>query len=331
MTRTSPTGSSRLAIAARVANHSLIAAECMSLAGGRPDADGVAPCERIDRIDRAAFVHQGVEVLARAETFDALVATVGAEWDSDIDADRFRIDVHDPSDRGDSTRMEIAKALADVIPFGPDLRHPQHRFLVIIGEADYAFGAVRAEADQSYLRHDDKPWTTSSSLDSRLARALVNLVPDAQSILDPCCGAGSIVLEAASLGLDAFGVDWKPAMVGMTRENIAHFGYDASAELADSRTHVQRADAIVTDLPYGHAISSNEHELRAILEHSATQAPLGVFVAPGDISNWLTSAGYADVEVCTVPKRRGFSRWVHVARSRSVTTDRDQPQTEPTV
>ncbi len=303
------------AVTARAARNGLIAAECQRLTGGTPDIDGVANCDTIERISRAAFVHRGIEVLARATTLDQLVADVQERWNADMDADRFRIDVHDPSSRCSSTTIEIATALADVIPFGPDLRDPLHRFLVIVGEDGFTFGAVQTEADGSYRRHDDKPWTTSSSLDSRFSRALVNLVPDAASILDPCCGAGSIVLEAAVLGLDAFGVDWKPAMVGMTRENLAHFGYDASVELADSRTHEQPADAIVTDLPYGHAIDSDEHEIRAILERSATQAPLGVFVAPADISTWLTAAGYTDIEVHTVLKRRGFTRWVHVAHS----------------
>jgi hypothetical protein len=51
------------------------------------------------------------------------------------------------------------------------------------------------------------------------------------------------------------------------------------------------------------------------LEQSASQAAAGVFVAPADISTWLASAGYTDIGVHTVLKRRGFTRWVHVARS----------------
>ena len=308
--------SERRAVTARAPRNGLIAAECQALTGGSPDVDGVANCDTIARISRAAFVHRGIAVFARATTLDELVKRVRERWDADMDADRFRIDVHDPSQRCSSTTIEIATAFADVIPFGPDLRDPLHRFLVIAGEDGFTFGAVEAEADGSYRDHDAKPWTTSSSLDSRFARALVNLVPDAKSVLDPCCGAGSIVLEAASLGLDAFGVDWKPALVGMTRENLAHFGYDGSVELADSRTHIQTADAVVTDLPYGNAIESDEYAIRAILEQSAGQALAGVFVGPADISTWLVSAGYTDVEVHTVLKRRGFTRWVHVARSR---------------
>ncbi len=220
--------SERRAVTARAPRNGLIAAECQALTGGSPDVDGVANCDTIARISRAAFVHRGIAVFARATTLDELVERVRERWDADMDADRFRIDVHDPSQRCSSTTIEIATAFADVIPFGPDLRDPLHRFLVIAGEDGFTFGAVEAEADGSYRDHDAKPWTTSSSLDSRFARALVNLVPDARSILDPCCGAGSIVLEAASLGLSAFGVDWKPALVGMTRENLAHFGYDAA-------------------------------------------------------------------------------------------------------
>jgi tRNA G10 N-methylase Trm11 len=307
--------SERRAVTARAPRNGLIAAECQHLTGGTPDGDGVARCDTISGIYRAAFVHLGVELLAQATTLEQLVDGVQERWNSDMDADRFRIDVHDPSRRCASTTIEIATALADVIPFGPDLRDPMHRFLVIVGEDGFAFGAVQSAADGSFRRHDDKPWTTSSSLDSRFSRALVNLVPDATSVLDPCCGAGSIVLEAASLGLNAFGVDWKPALVGMTRENLAHFGYDGLAVQADSRTYRQCVDAIVTDLPYGNAIDSDEGETRAILEQSASQAPLGVFVAPADISTWLTAAGYTDIEVYTALKRRGFTRWIHIGRS----------------
>lgn len=296
-----------------MARHGLIAAECRSLTGGVPDAAGVAPADAVDTVGRAAFVQQGVAVIASAPSLDDLVREVEAAV---FDAHRFRIDVHDPTNRSATGTTEVAIALADVIPFGPDLKAPEHRFVVIPGTSQWTFGEVVSATDAGYRRHDDKPWTTSSSLDSRFARGLVNLVPDARSVLDPCCGAGSIVLEAASLGLDARGVDWKPAMVGMTRENLAHFGYVASVDQADSRSFdFDAADAVVTDLPYGHAIDADEPTIRAILANCARTAPLGVFVAPADFSIWLLAAGFIDVDVVTVLKRRGFTRWIHSARS----------------
>jgi len=304
-----------LALTARMERHQGVAAECLALTGARPDADGIAESASVDRISRAAYVHLGVRVLATATNFDDLLLMVAERAASGLDASRFRVEVHDPSGRLPAGGLATAIAVADVIPDYPDLKNPVHRFVVTAGQDRLHFGAVVAAADGSYQRHDDKPWTTSSSLNSRFARSLVNLVPDAQSILDPCCGAGSIVLEAASLGIEAHGVDWKAAMVGMTRKNLDHFGYDATVERADSRTHVQRADAVVTDVPYGAAIDSDEGEIREILAQCAAYAPQAVIVAPGDISTWLHDAGYGDVEVHTVMKRRGFTRWIHVTRS----------------
>lgn len=307
-----------LAITGRAERNGLIDAECRRLTGATPDHEGVATGASVDRIARAAHVHRGVRVITRASSLDELVAQVTDIGRTDpFEADRFRIEIHDPTDRLPQTGTEVAIALADAIPDYPDLKNPVHRFVVVSRPDGLLFGEVVAQADNSYRAHDSKPWTTSSSLDSRFARALVNLVPDASSIVDPCCGAGSIVIEAASLGLAAFGVDWKTAMVGMTNENLAHFGYTGSAVRADSRSHEQRADAVVTDLPYGNAIKADEARSRAILEQSAAQAPLGVFVAPIDISDWLVDAGYVDVEVSTVNKRRGFTRWVHEVRSTS--------------
>lgn len=300
-------------ISARVARHGLIAAECRQLTGGTPDADGVAAAESIDRVPRAAYVQLGVGRIASGETFDELVDAVA---NTGFDADRFRIDVHDPSGRSGSDSTDLAIALADVIPFGPDLSNPLHRFLVVSRDGEWLFGEIESSTDAGHVRHETKPWTTSSSLDGRFSRALVNLVPEATSLLDPCCGAGSIVLEGAALGLDVRAVDWKPAMVGMTTQNLAHFEYSADVQRADSRTHsFAPVDAVVTDLPYGHAIDADESTIRQILANCAEAAPLGVFVAPADFTRWLQAAGFVDIELCTVLKRRGFTRWIHRARS----------------
>lgn len=305
------TSASFAALCARIDRHGLIGAESRSLTGGVPDRQGVALCDSVDLLARAAYVHKGLRVVARATSLDDLVTEVG---NAVFAAEGFQIGVHDPSNRIDLPTKEVEIRVADAIPFGPNLKNPQHRFVVAVADDELLFGEVESESDASYRRHDAKPWTTSSSLGGRFARALVNLVPDATSILDPCCGAGSIVLEAASLGLDAYGVDWKPAMAGMTRENLAHFGCDATVVKTDARTHRQAADAVVTDLPYGYVLDADERTTRAILERCADNAPAGVFVASADVTLWLEAAGYVDVEVCTVNKREGFTRWIHTAR-----------------
>ena len=269
----------------------------------------MARCDHVGLVARGAYVRTGLRAIAVADDLDALVDRVAA---LDLDLDRFRVDVHDPSDRLGRSSRDVAIAVADVLDDDPDLSDPRPRLVVVSTERDVTLGEVVTTADDAYRAHDAKPWTTSSSLDARVARALVNLVPDARSVLDPCCGAGSIVLEAASLGLRAIGVDDKAAMAGMTRENLAHLGLHAAVERADARDVEHRVDAVVTDLPYGHAIERDERAVRQILARCAELAPSGVFVAPHRIDAWLAGAGHHVEAVHEVVKRRGFSRWVHV-------------------
>ena len=120
-----------------------------------------------------------------------------------------------------------------------------------------------------------------------------------------------------------------PALVGMTRQNLDALGYQGTVIQADAREHVQTADAIVTDLPYGHALTADEATIRSILGHCATLAPVAVYVAPKAITPWLTDAGYLDVEIHRVNKRAGSSRFVHVARSSRCDRAAASPRARP--
>ena len=298
-------------VCARLAGNELVAAECAALTGGRPDAEGVAVCQQLDLIPRAAFLSLGVRCLAQAHTLDALCAQVAALT---IDSDRFRVEYLSLWPQNPLPKPHVVLAVADAIQAYPDLNAPQHRFLVA-AQADHLwFGEILAEPARDYRGHDAKPYRTSSSLSARLARALVNLVaPPAQSILDPFCGTGSILLEAGALGLQPFGLDNNIKMVGMTRRNLAHFGYAAQVELGDARACTQSADAIVTDLPYGRLLQQDREVLRLVLHHTAGLAPQAVYLAEEDITPWLVDAGYARVACYRVRKHHTMSRYVHHA------------------
>ena len=300
-----------LAVCTRISGNELVTAECESLTGGRPAADGVARCQTIAHVSRAAYVQTGLRLIAEEHTLPSLIEAVASQ---EFDATDFCIAELRLSRANPVRWREAVVGIANAIQAFPNLDFPKHRFLLVIRQDSLCFGEVLAEADHSYQQHSSKPYHLSSSLPARLARGLVNLVtPPAGSILDPCCGTGSVILEACALGLQAEGSDWNPRMVGMARKNLAHFGYPARVTRTDARQGTRPADAVVTDLPYGHFSPLDEGNVRAILQNCARLAPLGVFVAGADISAWLRQAGYIKVEVFRVQKRDTFSRYVHRA------------------
>lgn len=290
----------------------LIAAECEQLTGGAPDAEGVAVCRTVADIPRAAYVRMGLRRIAQASTFPSLLEMLRQ---TALDLDDFRVDTLYLSGRFPVARQEAAVLVADALPYRANVVAPRHRLLLVAQRGTFWLGEILAEATQSYMPHLKKPCHVSSSLEARIARALVNLVvPPARTLIDPCCGTGSILLEAAALGLTAYGADRNPKMAHMAQRNLLHFGYPPRVVCADARVWTQTADALVTDVPYGRQLESAEDDLPAILANGVRLAPLAVYVAGTDITPQLMAAGYSDVEVFRLVKPNGFTRYVHRAR-----------------
>ena len=120
------------------------------------------------------------------------------------------------------------------------------------------------------------------ALSPRLARTLVNLadLKPGQTVLDPFCGSGTIVIEAYSMSLRCLGMDSRAARVQQARENLGWSaggtgrGYDirkGDAREAWRLLRGTRVDAVVTEpllLPKLEARPKTA-TARAMLEESA--------------------------------------------------------------
>ena len=77
-------------------------------------------------------------------------------------------------------------------------------------------------------------------------------------LLDPFCGTGTSLIEATFIGCRAVGIDAQRRMIKGTKKNLEFFNIAAEGLLmADSRKiPLYKADAIVTDPPYGRSSST---------------------------------------------------------------------------
>ena len=102
----------------------------------------------------------------------------------------------------------------------------------------------------SWKKYDDKPNTFSNSLDIRLARTLINIAGEndqTKTMIDPCCGMGTVVLEGLALGYSIKGFD-------ISRDiswNLNHFGFDGMLITKDDiNKHQGHYDIAIIDIPY---------------------------------------------------------------------------------
>lgn len=294
-------------------HNEMVAAECAALTGARPDGDGFASCVSLESVGRAAYVRFGAARLAYALTRAGLLGNIS---DLQIRAEAFRVEVVLLPGGEAIHGREMMIAAADRIEGDPHLTEPKRRFVVVSREQGFWFGEIIQSQDGGWQRFDDKPLRTSSSLPSRLCRAIVNLaVRPGDQVLNPCCGTGSFLLEAASMGVSVQGLDHNPRMVGMSRNNLAHFGYTVPVAQGEVTEWEETGDLVLANLPYDRNCRTTEMNIREILSSSVRLASRAVFVAEIDLKPWLREAGYSQVVSYKVPKSQRFSRYVHCAQT----------------
>lgn len=157
-----------------------------------------------------------------------------------------------------------------------DLTNPDTEIRVIIsGRCHIGIKLINIDrAGYESRRVQFRPYFSPVSLHPRLARVLVNLsrVRRDQSLLDPFCGTGGILIEAALAGARTLGSDIDDKMVKGCRENLAGLNVENAelftADISKVKDVVGQVDAIATDPPYGRAASTNREEIFSLYQRA---------------------------------------------------------------
>lgn len=212
-------------------------------------------------------------------------------------------------------RRSIEREVGRHIHGSADLVNPDVIYGITFHNNRWVFGTY-LESQAVWLRHKNKPHSYSTSLNTRLARAVVNIaIPDPAGIraIDPCCGIGTVVVEALSMGMDIIGSDNNPLVMAGARENIAHFGYQAEVRLQDIRNLTGHYDVAIIDLPYNLCSVLPEEEKLEILKSARSIADKVVVITIEPVEAALMAAGFRILDQCEVKKRK-FSRKIVVGQ-----------------
>ncbi|XVH32930.1 TIGR01177 family methyltransferase [Haloferacaceae archaeon DSL9] len=290
------------------------------VAPGLAVARGIRP----DRIRTLAYTRTASELVARTSPAieDAALALEAANIDRTGSVAVRARDVR--SRTGISTR-EAERTLGSVLVdrgFAVDLGDPDHELRVLFGADCCLVGwlAVESRRDFGDRRPTDRPFFQPGSMDPLDARALVNIAGGgpAETVLDPMCGTGGVLLEAGLVGARTIGIDAQRKMVRGARRNLDAF--------VDGDAHVVRGDAtrlplpddsvdaVVFDAPYGRQSKIARHRLADLVSGALSEArrvgPRAVVVADRSWDAAAEAAGW------TVERR--FERRVHRSLVRHV-------------
>jgi tRNA (guanine10-N2)-dimethyltransferase len=154
-----------------------------------------------------------------------------------------------------------------------DLKKPDKTFFGVLTSNRLVFGIKLTEITPktySERRPRKKPFFHPSAMPSKLARCMVNLARAkvGEMVLDPFCGTGSVMVEAAFVGCQVLGFDVQRRMTDGTRKNLKHFGIEPEGlVIADSRKlPLTRIDHLVTDPPYGKSATTMKSTTKQLVK-----------------------------------------------------------------
>lgn len=195
------------------------------------------------------------------------------------------------------------------------MQHPETIFAITKINDQWIFGIYHDDMIWS-LRYD-KPHSYSHSLNVRDARTLVNIAVGNRNnltIVDPCCGIGTVVLEALSMGLNIRGFDINRDVSYQARLNLEHFGYDPLViEKKDMHEIKEFYDVAIMDIPYGVYSPFTYEQQVSLIQATRSFTNQLLLVSHISMDKELKKMGYEIIDQCTIIKGQ-FKRYITLCK-----------------
>lgn len=154
-------------------------------------------------------------------------------------------------------------------------KNPDFRIRAVLIDQWYLCMVVYERNKKSFeeRRAPMRPFFSPVSLHPKYARYLVNTsgTREGNTVLDPFCGTGGILIEAAMLGRKIIGNDSSLNMVMGTKLNFKYFKIEDYTVYNKDISELNLdfpVDAIVTDMPYGRSSGIDNHDIVELYRES---------------------------------------------------------------
>ncbi len=306
-----------------------------------------APEQAVSRLaSRSAMLKAILEHIATVEAEPQHALRELSKTPLTIEAETFRVRVRRARESPPISTAELERKIGKLVKSQSphsrvDLKSPQAEIQGFITSSKLIVGRLLAsikrgsfKARQQAMKAIYKP----GSMNTITSRVLVNLsrARPGATLLDPFCGSGGILVEAALIGAKPIGSDIDFLTIEETRQNLALYGIEARVEVADARSlpYKHSIDAIATDPPYGRMAQAKaaqtpqelvEEFIEKAIEYLKPSCHLAISYS-SNLSDTIRQAGFKLIEVHKQKVHKSLTRYIHVAKTPSNPTPHRQPK-----
>lgn len=264
--------------------------------------------------DRSPFIHYRISIQYEASTLEQLERIVQSIELEDQTFKLMCIDAEQLFTYEEKRLLE--RRIGMNIKGTAHMKQPQMLLGLTFADQRWIVGECIA-SEPIWLHHNDKPKHYSTALSTRVARAVANIAvpqPLGVTMIDPCCGIGTVLIEALSMGIEVEGYDLNPLAVQGARENLLYYGMPDIVKIADMRTLKGRYHALVLDLPYNLCSVLSEQARLEMLASAQRLAKRVLVLATEPIQESIEAVGLHVLEVCHIRKGK-FVRYLFICQS----------------
>lgn len=255
-------------------------------------------------VSKSPFIKSKIKIIYSDESLDRMVRKIKED---NLSYDDFKVS-YVKSEQGDvqyEDRLEATRKIGFVVNGYPDMHKPRNPLAVTKINGLWIFGEYERN-DFKWQKHNDKPYSYSNALGLRMARALVNIAMkdnEEGTLIDPCCGVGTVVIEALDLGIKVKGCEISKQIAYNARENVEFLGYLRDTIVCyDMHKIKDKYDSAIIDIPYGLFSPVTLEEQKAIIHTARNICEKMVIVTFEDMEKFIVEAGFSVIDKCVVPK-----------------------------
>ena len=197
-------------------------------------------------------------------------------------------------------RMSLVKKVASKINGIGSLDAP------LIGVMYYEGSYYLGYYEVSKRDEHKKLQSYSQSLSSFDARSFVNIATGGKniSIVDPCCGVGTILIEAKSMGYHIDGYEINKGVAWKANRNLEHFGYEKIVRNMDMHDINQHYDVALLDIPYNLYSSITRQEQISLIKKCHEMVDKVVLISFEEFDEILLENQFRILEKCQLKKMK---------------------------
>lgn len=275
--------------------------------------EGFLISQRKINASRSPFVKSRVEILYEGVNIEEIAECVK---DLKLEGATFKVICIDCTATMDYREQRDAERQIGLHIRGTaEMRKPE-RWIGAVKLEDRWYLGDYTKNEAVWLQHNNKPQHYSTALSTRVARAVANIaVPQTIGIkaVDPCCGIGTVLVEALSMGIDIVGYDINPLAVRGARLNLAHFQLPAVVSQGNLLTLEGDYDVVILDLPYNLCSVLPQDEQLLMLKAARRISSQAVIITTGEIDSAIELAGFS-ISDRGVVRKGSFVRQIIVCR-----------------